>query len=178
MNPVDQFVSLLDEHRMWETETVLLRNHYLKVGGSTDTRLYHVVEGCLRVFVLDDPEEHTIRFGYRNNLITAIDSFVTEQPSPMYIQALRETVVRAVSKNNFMEFLLASAERLKLWTDLLQLLILQQLEREQDLLTGSPAERYRRVLRRSPQLFQEVPHKYIASYLRMTPETLSRLNKG
>ncbi len=52
------------------------------------------------------------------------------------------------------------------------------MEREQDLLINSPEERYRRVLKRSPQLFQEVPHKYIAAYLRMPPETLSRVKKA
>jgi CRP-like cAMP-binding protein len=57
-------------------------------------------------------------------------------------------------------------------------LIYQQLEREKDLLTSSPTERYAKVKQRSPQLFQEIPHKYIASYLRMTPETLSRLKKS
>jgi hypothetical protein len=42
-------------------------------------------------------------------------------------------------------------------------------------LINAPAERYERVLKRSPKLFQEVPNKYIANYLRMSPETLSRL---
>jgi hypothetical protein len=56
--------------------------------------------------------------------------------------------------------------------------VLQQMERERDILTSSPLERYKRVLERSPQLFQEIPNKYIASYLRMTPETLSRIKKS
>jgi hypothetical protein len=56
-------------------------------------------------------------------------------------------------------------------------MIIGQLEREVDLLTNDPAERYRRVLNRSPRLFQEVPAKYIANYLRMTPETMSRIKK-
>jgi len=60
----------------------------------------------------------------------------------------------------------------------LEQLTLQQLEREKDILTSSPLERYKRVLKRSPQLFQEIPNKYIADYLRMTPETLSRIKKS
>jgi len=63
------------------------------------------------------------------------------------------------------------------WQRILEQLIYQQFEREIDLLTASPVERYKRVLARSPQLFQEIPGKYIASYLRMTPETLSRIKK-
>jgi hypothetical protein len=57
----------------------------------------------------------------------------------------------------------------------MEMVITQQIEREIDLLTVSPTERLKRVLERSPNVFQEVPLKYIASYLRMTPETLSRL---
>ena len=61
---------------------------------------------------------------------------------------------------------------------LIENLIVQQLEREIDILTTSPEERYNRVLKRSPKLFQQIPAKYIASYLRMTPETLSRIRKS
>jgi lipocalin len=56
--------------------------------------------------------------------------------------------------------------------------VYQQIEREKDILTASPRERYLRVLKRSPQLFQEIPDKYIANYLRMSPETLSRMKKS
>lgn len=64
------------------------------------------------------------------------------------------------------------------WNDVLQQLILQQFEREIDILTASPRMRYERVLKRSPNLFQEIPHRYIANYLRMSAETLSRLKKS
>ncbi len=77
-----------------------------------------------------------------------------------------------------MQFIRSDPERFDLWLTILEQLVYQQIERERDLLTASPADRYHRVLERSPQLFQEVPNKYIAAYLRMTPETLSRLKKG
>ncbi|MNY67885.1 hypothetical protein D3C86_2055530 [compost metagenome] len=65
-----------------------------------------------------------------------------------------------------------------LWIKILENLAVQQLEREIDLLKNSPKERYERVLKRSPQLFQESPNRHIANYLRMSPETLSRLKKS
>ena len=64
------------------------------------------------------------------------------------------------------------------WETVLATIIEQQLEREVDLLLQSPLQRYQRVLKRSPRVFQEIPHKHIANYLRMTPETLSRLKKS
>ncbi|MFT6167816.1 MAG: hypothetical protein ACJAV5_001078 [Vicingaceae bacterium] len=77
-----------------------------------------------------------------------------------------------------MNFIESSEENTKVWNSMLGDLIFQQMERERDILTASPLNRYKRVLARSPQLFQEIPNKYIASYLRMTPETLSRIKKS
>jgi CRP-like cAMP-binding protein len=140
--------------------------------------LYFIVSGSLRIFVTDEFEEHTIRFGYQNNFIAALDSFITEKPSDLYIQALKKTELKVITKEKFMHFIESSRENLQLWHHILGWLIYQQMERERDILISSPFERYQRVLKRSPQLFQEIPHKYIASYLRMTPETLSRMKKS
>ena len=95
-----------------------------------------------------------------------------------YIQAIKKSTVKVISKETFMAFINSSPENLKIWLEILEDLVLQQIEREKDLLIQSPRERYERVLKRSPQLFQEIPNKHIANYLRMTPETLSRLKKS
>ncbi|MCH5683547.1 hypothetical protein LWM68_04255 [Niabella sp. W65] len=76
-----------------------------------------------------------------------------------------------------MQFIQQNEQGAALWAAMLENLVLQQIEREKDLLIQSPKERYERVLKRSPQLFQEIANKYIAAYLRMSPETLSRLKK-
>ena len=178
MNSIQKLVDKIDNADLWENDLVLSRNEYLKVEGSIDTNIYYVKKGSLRVYVLDEYEEHTIRFGYKNNFIAALDSFLTENPSDLYIQALRETQLYVVGKEKLVHFMNASPENLQLWRNILELFIRQQMERERDLLTSSPIKRYKRVLKRSPQLFQEIPHKYIASYLRMAPETLSRLKKS
>lgn len=153
------------------------RNKFLKVKGSIDTNVYYVESGSLRVFVLDDFEEQTIRFGYKENLIVALDSFLTGKPSDLFIQAIKKTVIKVIPKSQFDDFLKSETNR-NWWTVVLENLVVQQLEREIDILTSSPKERYERVLKRSPQLFQEIPHRYIANYLRMSAETLSRLKKS
>ena len=153
------------------------RNEFLKVKGSIDTNIYYIESGSLRVFVLDEYEEQIIRFGYKENLIVALDSFLTGNPSDLYIQALKKTVVKVITKAQMDNFLKIEKYRI-LWTNILENLVLQQMEREIDILTNSPKERYERVLKRSPQLFQEIPNKHIANYLRMSAETLSRLKKS
>lgn len=155
----------------------LERNQYLTVKGSVDTNVYFVETGSLHVFVLDDFEEQTVRFGYKGNLIVSLDSYLTNKPSEFYIQAIKKTEIRIITKPQLVEYL-STENNVTLWTSILENLVVQQLEREIDILTSSPKERYLRVLKRSPQLFQEIPHKHIANYLRMTPETLSRLKKS
>lgn len=152
------------------------RNEFLKAKGSIDTNLYYVESGSLRIFVLDNDEEQTIRFGYKENLIVSLDSFLTEKPSDMFIQAIKKTVLRVITKPQIEKFLETEANR-NLWKKILENLVIQQMEREIDILTSSAKERYERVLKRSPQLFQQIPNRHIANYLRMSPETLSRLKK-
>lgn len=177
MNPLEELKRRIDAKGLWKGELQVRRNEYLKAAGSVDTNLYFVEEGSLRIFVIDAEEEHSIRFAYKNNFVAALDSFINGEASELNIQALKKTNLKYIGKKAYMDFIFSSAENLKLWQIILEQLIFQQLERERDLLTSSPSERYRRVLARSPQLFQEIPNRYIASYLRMTPETLSRIKK-
>lgn len=160
-----------------EKTITIERNGFLKVKGSIDTNVYYIESGSLRIFVLDDYEEQIIRFGYKENMVVSLDSFLTGKPSDFFIQAIKKTVVKVINKQQMDNFLKAENNQ-AMWIAILENLVLQQLEREVDILTSSPKERYQRVLKRSPQLFQEIPNRYIANYLRMSPETLSRLKKS
>jgi CRP/FNR family transcriptional regulator, anaerobic regulatory protein len=146
--------------------------------GETERNLYLVESGLVRVFILSEHEEQTIRFGYQGSIINSIASFILSRPSEFYIDTLRRSTVSMISKERFLELIHSTPEIFAGYTALLEILITQQVEREVDLLTPSPIERLNRVLKRSPNLFQEVPLKYIASYLRMTPETLSRIRNS
>lgn len=177
MNETHPLIEAINAVDLWDKKSILERNEYLQVAGSVDTTAYFVNSGSLRMFVVDEYEEHTIRFGYKGNIFVALDSFLTGNPSNYYIQAIKKSEIWAIEKHK-LKNLIESSESLKnIWNNILEQIIVQQLEREQDLLTSSPLERYNRVLKRSPLLFQEIPNKYIASYLRMTPETFSRLKK-
>lgn len=178
MQLFDQLYHLLSRSGLWEEEKLLPRHAFLTQPGYTDTRLYYVTSGSLRVFIADELEEHTIRFGYRNSFMSALDSHISEQPTELYIQALKKSSLLSISKQAFSDWKAECSENLGLWHKILESFVYQQMEREHDLLISSPELRYRRVLDRSPQLFQEIPQKYIANYLRMSPETLSRLKKS
>jgi CRP-like cAMP-binding protein len=179
MTPAEQFTKDLISAMSHDAQTLEFeRNDFLIQAGTVEHNIYWIERGAVRAFYLTELEEHTIRLGYRGSLITSLTSFLKGIPSELYLQAIRKTSVRALPKSVFDAFIGEDTDRLKQYNDLLQELLVQQLEREIDLLTYSPVERLQRVLARSPHLFQEVPAKYIASYLRMSPETLSRIQKS
>ena len=177
-SPLDKVVDHINSKRIWFKEIELSRGEFLKLENTIDTNLYLIDEGSLRFFIQDDHDDKTIRFGYGGELVAALDSYISEKASPLNIQAIRRTKLKVIHKKDFKE-LIDNSDVLKIaWEKILGGLILECMEREIDILTKSPQGRYNRVFSRSPRLFQEVPHKYIASYLNMTPETLSRINKS
>jgi CRP-like cAMP-binding protein len=136
-----------------------------------------VHKGSLKISVSNDGEEQIIRFGYQHDFVVFLDAFLLGESSIFSIQALKKTTLSVIQREDFDLYIQRSLENLMTWNKILEGLVVQQLEREMDLLIASPYERFKRVLKRSPKLFQEIPHKHIANYLRMTPETLSRLKK-
>lgn len=154
------------------------RHEFILQAGQIERHLYWIKKGAIRIFYQTEFEEHTIRFGYQGSLINALPSYVKEEPSELYLQAIRKSTLVAIKKSDFRAFIGEDVNRLQQYNAFMEMMFVQALEREIDLLTYSPLERYQRVLERSPHLFQEVPAKYIASYLRMTPETLSRIQKS
>lgn len=171
-------IEILINADLFKKTKIIERHSFLSLENDVDTNIYFIESGSLRLFIKDEYEERIIRFGYTGNIIVSLDSFLSGQPSSFYIQAIKKSKIKVASKQDFYKFINSSDENLKLWTIILEDLVLQQIEREKDLLVSSPKERYERVLKRSPKLFQEIPNKYIANYLRMSPETLSRLKKS
>jgi CRP-like cAMP-binding protein len=171
---MDLFKALKDAD-LWKNTIELKRGAYLSEPGRIDQNIYWVQEGLLHVFIDDKSAEYAIRFGYQGNIISVLDSYISGGPSLYYVQALRRTKVLVATKKDFETFIGQNTEYSAAWTKGLHQLIYEMMERELDLHIADPARRLERVLKRSPKLFQEVPHKYIASYLRMSAETLSRL---
>lgn len=163
---------------LWSAPMDFARGEYLLREGQIEQHIYLIKEGAVRAYYQSETELFTIRLGYNGNIINALPSFLSGKPSELSLQTLKKTMVIRAAKADLMPLLKTHQELLILWNEMLESLFLDQFQREIDLLSASPEERYLRVLKRSPKVFQEVPHKYIAEYLRMTPETLSRLKKS
>lgn len=169
---------LLKEEGLMGEKVTVARGGRLIQPGEMEKHLYYIEEGGFRIFFEHRGEEYITRLAYSGEVITALDSFITRKPTEYYIEALRSAVVRIIDLEEYQRFIRAEPKRMQFWEQMLEGLVFQQMERERDLLMPSPQERYERVLSRSPKLFREIPRKYIASYLRMTPETLSRILKN
>lgn len=159
-------------------EVTLKRNEFLKVQNTIDSKIYYIENGSVKISIFKENQEQIIRFGYNENLIVALDSFINEEKSDFVIQAIKKTQILVAEKVDFMNFVYSNSENTKFYIKILEDLVLQQLQREKDLLLDSPKERFERVFKRNPKLFQIIPNKHIANYLRMSPETFSRLKKS
>lgn len=157
---------------------VLKRNEYLKLPGKVDSNIYFIESGSLKISIENEDSEQIIRFGYDGNIIVSLDSFITGKASDFSIQAIKKTELWQADKKDFFQKVYSSPENMKIYIQMIEDLVLQQMERERDLLIESPKERYLRVFKRNPKLFQIIPNKHIANYLRMSPETYSRLKKS
>lgn len=154
------------------------KGDFLTREGEIENNIYYIKEGAVRAYFISEHEEHSIRLGYNDNIINSLASFITRQASELYIDALRKTTALKINHSEFYTFINSKPELKKAYTWMMEQLVVQQIERELDLLIESPKERLNRVLKRSPHLFQHIPLKYIASYLRMKPETLSRIRNS
>jgi len=169
---------LLDALPGISSQKIIGKGDYLLKEGQVERNLYFIETGAIRVFHLQEFEEQTVRFGYEGSFINSLSSFIKGNPSEFYIEAMRKTTVKVIPKEELYRLVNDSRENLQAYSAFIEIVITQQIEREIDLLTASPVVRLNRVLQRSPNLFQQIPLKYIASYLRMTPETLSRIRNS
>ncbi len=177
-NEPDFTRKLINSFEKAAEKKVISKGQFLIKEGEVEKNLYFVMAGAIRVFYLSEFEEQTIRFGYESSFINSLSSFLKGTPSEFYIQAIRKTTVKFISKEKLQELVNEDNQSQQQYIQLLEALVTQQIDREVDLMITSPVERLNRVLQRRPNLFQHIPLKYIASYLRMTPETLSRIRNS
>jgi CRP-like cAMP-binding protein len=159
----------------WNHHKVLTRHDFMAQPGQVESNLFYVIKGSMRIYFPNADEEICVGFAYNHNLICSYPSFILQKPSEYYIQALTRTELVSISRRDFYQLLDQFPALDRCWRQLEEQALLGKIEREVEMLTFTPEQRYARLLERSPHIFQIIPKKYIASYLRMTPETLSRL---
>jgi CRP-like cAMP-binding protein len=158
----------------WTTSRQLKRNDFLVTKDAKENYLYFIQSGTLRVYYPNKEQEICVGFAYDNTFICSFPSFVKDKPSDYYIQALSKCELLAIKRNDFYKLVNTYPSIERAWRCFVEDALVGIIEREVEILTLTPEERYDKLLQRSPHIFQKVPQKYIASYLNLQPETLSR----
>ena len=152
-------------------------NEFILVEGQLENELSFIESGIVRYYILANNKETTFDFAFPNSFFCAYDSFYSRKPTAIYLQAITDCVLYSISYEN-LQGLYASCETArKLGQVATEYLLSKKVRREFDLLTKSPQERYEYLFVKQPKLIQYIPQKYIASYIGVVPETLSRIRK-
>ena len=153
------------------------KGEYLCKNGQIEQYLSIIQSGTCRGFYNKDGEEISVAFMFENDYVSAYYSFLSRRPSLMAIQALTPVIVYSMSEKDLDRLCNESKNAERIGRLNAERIYRRKEEREISLLTMSATERYTELLKRSPQLFQQIPLKYIASYLGIQPESLSRIRK-
>lgn len=146
--------------------------------GQTSQYLYFIVSGCLRSYYVDmKGVEHIYQIRMDNSWITDLDSFFSQTPSKYNIESLEETHLLRISHQRFEELLIEIPCLERYFRILFQKAYINALNRLNATMWETALDRYNDMLKENPEIFQRVPLIYIASYLGITPESLSRIRK-
>ncbi len=146
--------------------------------GDLHSEIYFVHSGLLRSFSIDEKgKEHIIQFAPEDWMLSERDSAVFNEPAVFYIDAIEDTEVVVVKKDFFVEIQHIVPKILQLNIRMLHNSIRFMQKRIDMLLSASAEERYLDFIKLYPNLTLRVPQWMIASYLGITPESLSRVRK-
>ena len=175
----ERYVPLSDEQwavmRPYWRERVFARGAMITAVGQVEDWFSIVGTGVQRMFIPHDGEEVCIGFSYGHSWSGVFDSFVNRTPSRFGLQAVTDSMLLSIHHDDLQELYRSIPSLERAGRLILEQLVVGRATREIELLTLDAEERYRALVARSPHLLQLVSQKDIASYLRMTPETISRL---
>jgi len=143
--------------------------------GEICRNIMYVDKGLLRQFYFKNNKEVTEYLAVERQIVMCIESLFKEEPTKLQVEAIEASHVYCLPKARLEEVALHNVNIQILYRKILEeSLILSQIHA--DLMRFESAEnRYRRLCKQAPQVALRAPLVYIASYLQMTPETLSRV---
>jgi CRP-like cAMP-binding protein len=136
---------------------------------------HFIISGLARCYYENKGKDITNYFAFENEGITSTLSFMTQKPSDEIIQVLEDSVVVAMSFNDLEALYKENHEICNMGRKFVEGISLELEERIRVFQITSAQDRYDYILAHKPQIIQRVPLKYLASFLGITAETLSRI---
>lgn len=157
---------------------LLTKNEILLNEGQLCNTIYLVENGCLRSYYNNDGVDITLSFSFESQFTTSFMAYVNREPSNIILSAMEDSIVWILnnreyprqqdSTNAFSTFIRRVAIRTLVLTE----------EHYTMMRINTPADRYDYILKNKPELLQRIPLTYLASYLGVSRETLSRIRSN
>jgi CRP-like cAMP-binding protein len=179
---IQRHVQLSENDRKLLSETFhskkLKRKQFLLEAGDISKYTYFVKEGCLRTYYTDkEGEEHVISFSIEDWWAGDISSFNSGEPSIFSIDALEDSEVLYTDKAGMDKLYERMPQLEKYFRIIFQNALAAQFQRVTNTNSFTAEERYVAFQKKYPQFDRRIPQKYLASYLGITPEFLSKLKR-
>ena len=143
--------------------------------GEMEKNIYYIIEGAVHVFVKYKGKEVSTNFRFANQFTSSVTSYILGAPSEYCISTLTDCKLIVIPKEHLDNIYRIFPEFNKLGRTVMEYLLIEKRKRELELLTLSAEEMYRELMKKDPKVVLEIPLKYIASFIGITPESLSRV---
>lgn len=153
----------------------LKKNEILQPIGHTCKTIYFINKGLARIYYLKDGIDVTESFATENNLIARVESLFTGKPSSKGIQVLENSEITAINAPKLFDLYDRYHDIERAFRKIFESGYVETINRLEGIQFHTADERYRSLLKESPDILKRVPLKYIASYLGITQVSLSRI---
>lgn len=136
---------------------------------------YFINSGCIRLFTITKSgDENSRYFAFEGSFATALPSFIDQQPAEEYLQTIQKSELLCISRTDFYHLVNTVPQFTKIYTEILELGFIMAQKRIYGFQGFDALEKVRWIIQYQPDLLLYVSNKMVASYLGISPSTLSR----
>lgn len=170
----DEFALMLS---FFQREYVPRKFFFMKAGQVAKYKAY-INKGSTRTFTTDEKGgEHILNFSFEDWWIGDLESFYTQQPTTINIQAMEDCEILCLHKNDLEKLGQQIPKLITVFAEKERKSSFANMQRLKEVKTYSAEDRYKNLINKHPEIFQRISLQYIAMYLDIEPQSLSRLRK-